>query len=481
MNRRMIVYMIGQIIKLEAALLLLPAVVSLIYREQTSLWACLATIGMALVLGFVLTLVGRPRNHVIFAREGFVIAGLSWLVLSAIGALPFVFSGEIPHYVDAFFETASGFTTTGASILTDVEAMSHGMLFWRSFTHWVGGMGVLVLMMAIVPSVSGRNMHVLRAEMPGPVVGKIVPRIRDTAKILYVIYFVMTAVELILLLCGGMSVFDSLLHAFGTAGTGGFGIKADGIASYSPYIQWVLAVFMMLFGINFNLYYLILIRQLRAAIKSRELWLYLGIIAAATGAIALNTSAYFSTVEETLRTAFFQVSSIMTTTGFATTDFNLWPTLSKSILLTLMFIGGCAGSTGGGFKVSRVQLVVSAVKRDLRRLLHPRAVGVIKMEGKRLDEATISGASAYLVVYLLLLFVSFLLISFEPFSIETNVSAVVSCVNNIGPGFDAIGPMSSYAAYSPFSKWVLSFAMLFGRLEIYPLLFVLIPSTWTKK
>ncbi len=480
MNRRMVVYMVGQIVKLEAAILLLPAVVALVYRESC-LWALLASAATALAVGFALTAIGRPRSTVIYAREGFVIAGLSWLALSAVGALPFVISGEIPQYVDAFFETVSGFTTTGASILTDVEAMSRGLLFWRSFTHWIGGMGVLVLIMALVPSVSGRNMHVLRAEMPGPVVGKLMPRIRDTAKILYIIYLVMTAVLAILLMCGGMDWFESLVHAFGTAGTGGFGIKADGIASYSPYLQWVLAVGMMVFGINFNLYYLMLTRHVMTALKSRELWAYLGIIAVSTGIIALNVSSYFDTVEQTLRAAFFQVSSIITTTGFATTDFNLWPTLSKSIILMLMFCGACAGSTGGGFKVSRVQLLLGTVKRDLRRLIHPRAVGTVKMEGKRLDEATIAGTSAYLVLYLALFIIGFLIVSIEPFSIETNFSAMASCFNNIGPGFDAIGPMSSYAAYSPLSKVVLSLAMLFGRLEIYPLLFVLIPSTWTKK
>ncbi len=480
MNRRMILYMVGQIVKLEAAMLVLPAIVALIYRENC-LWALLASAAIALVVGFALTLIFRPKTQVIYAREGFVIAGLSWLVLSAVGALPFVISGEIPHYIDAFFETVSGFTTTGASILTDVEAMSHGLLFWRSFTHWVGGMGVLVLIMAIVPSVSGRNMHVLRAEMPGPVVGKLVPRIRDTAKILYIIYLVMTVVEAILLLCGGMSLFDSLVHALGTAGTGGFGIKADGVASYSPYIQWVIAVFMMLFGVNFNLYYLILIRHFRAALKSRELWLYIGIIAVATGVISFTIAPSYGTTEETVRTAFFQVSSIITTTGFATADFAQWTTLAKSILLILMFIGGCAGSTAGGLKVSRVQLLFGTIKRDLQRLLHPRAVSTIKMEGKRLDEATVSGTSAYLALYLLLFIVGFLLISIEPFSVETNFSAMASCFNNIGPGLDGVGPMASYAAYSPLSKGILSFAMLFGRLEIYPMLFLLSPSTWTKK
>ena len=480
MNRRMVLYMIGQIIKLEAAVLMLPALVALIYREQC-LWAILATAAVALAAGFMLTLISRPRSQVVYAREGFVIVALSWLVLSAVGALPFFISGEIPSYVDAFFETVSGFTTTGASILTDVEAMSRGLLFWRSFTHWIGGMGVLVLIMAIVPSVSGRNMHILRAEMPGPVIGKLVPRIRDTAKILYIIYLVMTAVLIVLLLLGGMPLFDSVVHAFGTAGTGGFGIKADSIAGYSPYLQWVLGIGMLVFGINFNLYYLILIRQAKAALGSRELWLYIVVVLGATTAIACNIAPLYSGFEETVRTALFQVSSIITTTGYATADFNLWPGLSKGILLTLMFIGGCAGSTAGGLKMSRVQLLLSTVKRDLRRLLHPRSVGVIKMEGKRLDENAISGASAYFILYVALFAVGCLLLCFEPFGMVTNFSAMAACFNNVGPGFGLVGPAASYAVYSPLSKIILSLAMLFGRLEIYPLLFVLIPSTWTKK
>lgn len=480
MNRRMVFYMIGQIIKLEAAVLLLPALVALLYGESC-LWAILATAAVALAVGFALTLISRPRSQVVYAREGFVIVALSWLALSAVGALPFFISGEIPSYVDAFFETVSGFTTTGASILTNVEAMSHGLLFWRSFTHWIGGMGVLVLIMAIVPSVSGRNMHILRAEMPGPVVGKLMPRIRDTAKILYIIYLVMTAVEILLLLAGGMPLFDSIIHSFGTAGTGGFGIKADSIASYSPYLQWVIGIFMLLFGVNFNLYYLILIRQAKTAFKSRELWLYTAVVVGATAVIACNIAPLYDGFEETVRTALFQVSSITTTTGYATADFDLWPGLSKGILLVLMFIGGCAGSTAGGLKVSRIQLLLSTVKRDLRRLLHPRSVGVIKMEGKRLDEASISGTTAYFILYFMLFAIGCLLLCFEPISVETNLSAMAACFNNVGPGFDLVGPAASYAVYSPFSKLILTFAMLFGRLEIYPLLFVLIPSTWTKK
>ncbi len=480
MNRRMVFYMIGRIIKLEAAVLVLPAIVALLYQE-TSLWAILATAGVALAAGFALTLLSRPSSQVIFAREGFVIVALSWLALSAVGALPFFLSGEIPRYIDAFFETVSGFTTTGASVLTNVEAMSHGLLFWRSFTHWIGGMGVLVLIMAIVPSVSGRNMHILRAEMPGPVVGKLMPRIRDTAKILYIIYLVMTAVQILLLLVGGMPLFDSVLHAFGTAGTGGFGVKADSIAGYSPYLQWVIGIFMLLFGVNFNLYYLILIRQAKSAFKSRELWLYITIVIIATTTVACNIAPLYSGLEETVRTALFQVSSIITTTGYATANFDLWPSLSKGILLALMFIGGCAGSTAGGLKVSRIQLLLSTIRRDLRRLLHPRSVGVIKMEGKRLDEASITGASAYFILYVILFVVGCLLLCTEPFGLETNFSAMSACFNNVGPGFGLVGPAASYVSYSPLSKLVLSFAMLFGRLEIYPLLFVLIPSTWTRK
>ncbi len=480
MNRRMVFYMVGQIIKLEAAVLLLPALVALLYGEAC-LWAILATAGVALACGFALTLISRPSTQVIFAREGFVIVALSWLALSAIGALPFFFSREIPDYIDAFFETVSGFSTTGASILPDVEALSHGLLFWRSFTHWIGGMGVLVLIMAIVPSVSGRNMHILRAEMPGPVVGKLMPRIRDTAKILYIIYLALTAAEILLLLVGGMPLFDSVVHAFGTAGTGGFGIKADSVAGYSPYLQWVISIFMLLFGVNFNLYYLILIRHAKTALKSRELWIYIAIVLGATTAIACNIAPLYGEFEETVRTSLFQVAAIITTTGYATADFNLWPSLSKGILLVLMFVGGCAGSTAGGLKISRVQLLINTVRRDLRRLLHPRSVGVIKMEGKRLDEASIAGTSAYFILYIVLLAVGSLLLSFEPFGMVTNFSAMITCINNVGPGFDLVGPAGNYSIYSPLSTLLLSFVMLFGRLEIYPMLFMLIPSTWTKK
>ncbi len=480
MNNRMVFFTVGQIIKLEAALLLLPALTAFLYKEEC-LWAILLSAGIALVAGFALTLLFRPKNQMIFAKEGFVIVALAWLSLSAFGALPFVFSGEIPSYIDAFFETVSGFTTTGSSILTDVESMSHGLLFWRSFTHWIGGMGVLVLMMAILPSANGRAMHIMRAEVPGPVVGKLVPRLRDTAKLLYILYLVLTVVLVIFLLCGGMPFFDSLIHAFGTAGTGGFGIKVDSVGGYSPYIQWVITIFMLLFGVNFNLYYLAVIRHFKTVVSSRELWLYGGVVFASTAAIAGNIFSMYESVGETVRHAAFQVASIITTSGFATTNFDLWPHFSKAVLFVLMFMGGCAGSTAGGLKVSRILLMFKTVARDLRRMLHPRAMGAVTLDGKRVDDATVQGVSNYFVLYSLLMALFFLIISLEPFGMESNLSAVVTCLNNVGPGFGEVGPAGSFAAYSDLSKVVLSLAMLLGRLEIYPLLLTLIPTTWTKE
>lgn len=480
MNRRMVFYMIGQIIKLEAALLVLPLAVSFLYKEGC-LWSFLITIGIAAVSGFALTLIFKPKDKLIYAKEGFIIVALAWISLSAIGALPFVISGEIPSYADAFFETVSGFTTTGASILRDPEMMSRGLLFWRSFTHWIGGMGVLVLMMAIIQTDSGRSMHILRAEMPGPIVGKLVPRIRETAKILYLIYIAMSVLEVIFLLCGGMSPFESVVHTFGTAGTGGFSVKSSSIAGYSPYLQNVITVFMLLFGINFNLYYLLLIRHFRPVFKSSELWCYLGLYAGAVGIITANIYPLYRNFADSLRLSAFQVSSIMTTTGYATADFNAWPGLSKGILLLLMFVGACAGSTAGGLKVSRVILFFKMLRRDLRRLLHPRSVGTVQFEGKPVSDATLSSVGSYFVLYMVILFAVFLLLCVEPFGLETNLTAVISCINNVGPGFGGVGPTSSYADYSMLSKVSLSAAMLFGRLELYPLLFAFSPSTWTKK
>ncbi|MBQ7295493.1 MAG: TrkH family potassium uptake protein [Clostridia bacterium] len=480
MNRRMVLYMVGTVIKIEAALMLLPLAVSVIYKESCTK-DFLISILIAVAVGFALTLIFKPGSKVIYAKEGFVIVSLAWIALSVIGALPFYISGEIPSYIDAFFETVSGFTTTGASILTDVESMSKGLLFWRSFTHWVGGMGVLVFVMAVLPSVSDRTIHILRAEAPGPVVGKIVPKMKQTARILYVIYIVLTVVMAIFLLAGKMPVFDSIVHALATAGTGGFGIKADSVGSYSPYIQWVLTVFMLIFGVNFNLYYLILLKKIKSVLKNEELIAYIVIVVISSVAITVNIMPMFENLSDSIRHAAFQVATIITTTGYATVDFNQWPTFSKTILLLLMFTGGCAGSTAGGFKMSRVVLLIKKIKRELQKLLHPRSVSVIRMDGKRIDEATMGSLGSYLAIYVLFFCLFVFILGFETFDLESNISVVASCFNNIGPAFGIAGPASSYAMYSPFSKVVLSFAMLLGRLEIFPLILTFSPSTWVKK
>ncbi|MBQ9841733.1 MAG: TrkH family potassium uptake protein [Clostridia bacterium] len=489
MNYRMIFYMIGRLLQLESVLLLLPAAVCLIYGDG-GLAAMLISAAVAAAVGTAMTLLRRPRNQTIYAKEGFVIVALSWLLLSAVGALPFVLSGELPSFVDAFFETVSGFTTTGATVATALRpmgealGMSHGVLFWRSFTHWIGGMGVLVLMMALVPTGSGRTIHVMRAEVPGPIVGKLVPRLRDTAKILYLIYLAMTVAEILCLCVAGMPLFDSMVHTFGSAGTGGFGIYSTSIGEYNAACQWIITVFMWLFGVNFNVYYLLLIRNFRSALGSRELWVYGGITLAAVVGVTLSVMPLgeYATVEETVRHAAFQVSSIITTTGYATTDFNLWPMFARCVLVLLMFIGACAGSTGGGLKVSRVMLVGKSVGRELKRLIHPRSVGVIRLEGKRVEESVVQSATAYVALYFLLFGAAFLLLCLEPaFDLESNFTAVAACINNVGPGLGAVGPTGSYADYSALSKVVLSFSMLLGRLEIYPLVLTLLPGTWTKR
>ena len=476
----MILNTVGLMLKVEAVLLLLPAIAALIYGESC-LWSILISAAISLAAGFALTLLSRPKTQVIYAREGFITVALAWVAVSAVGALPFWISREIPSYIDAFFETVSGFTTTGASILENVEVMSRGLLFWRSFTHWVGGMGVLVFVMALVPSVTDRSIHIMRAEMPGPVVGKLMPRARDTASILYKIYVGMTLLQIILLWIGGMPLFESIVHAFGTAGTGGFGVKADSIAGYSPYLQWVITVFMLLFGINFNLYYLLLIRRFRAAAQSSECWYYLGIVGVCIALITANIMPLYNNFREALRLSAFQVASIVTTTGYATADFNLWPQFSKAILLLMMIMGACAGSTGGGLKVSRTVMLFKMVGKEIRHLLHPRSVNSVRFEGKHVDGATLKSVSSYFAIYIICILAICLILSLEPFDLETNLSATLACFNNIGPGLAAVGPASNYAAYSPLSKLVLSLAMLLGRLEIYPLLLTLIPTTWIRK
>ena len=480
MNHKMVFYMVGQITKLEAVALLLPTIVALIYSESCG-WIYLLTAVVAAVVGFALTTIFKKRNNVIFAKDGFVIVALSWIVLSLIGALPFTLTGEIPSYVDAVFETVSGFTTTGASILSAPQDLSHAAMFWRSFTHWMGGMGVIVLVVALMPSVTGRSMHILRAEVPGPSVDKLVPKVRDTAKILYLIYVVLTLIEIIVLWAFGMPLFESVVHSFGTAGTGGFGVKADSIGGYAPILQWLIAIFMLAFGVNFNVYYLILRRRFGAVLRSRELWVYVGVVILSIAIITFSISPMYNSVLETLRYSAFQVSSILTTTGYATTNFDLWPTLAKCVLFILMFIGGCAGSTAGGLKVSRIIILFKIIKRQFLRILHPRSVSAVQIDGKQIDEDTLQGVGAYFIVYMFAFALIFLLLCIEPMSIETNISATAACFNNIGPGFAGVGPAANYLAYSDFSKIILSLAMLLGRLEIYPILFVLIPTTWTKK
>ena len=482
MNRKIVFNVTGKLLEVLSLILLLPAVVSLIYKENC-LFAFLITAAISFVIGFLLRFFTKNHSKNLYAKEGFLIVSLAWLSASLIGCLPFIISGELTNFADAFFETVSGFTTTGASVSTDVEAFSNGILFWRSFTHWIGGMGVLVFIVAFANNISDRATHILRAEMPGPVVGKIVPRAKDTSKVLYIMYIVITLVQILLLWCGDMNLFESVIHTFGTAGTGGFGLKADSIASYSAYSQWIITIFMLVFGINFNLYFLLIIKRFRSAFRSTELWTYLGIVITAIVIVSVNISPAFTSLSDTIRTAAFQVSSIMTTTGYSTTDFNLWPNLSKTVLLILMFIGACAGSTAGGLKVSRVILLFKMGFREIKRMIHPRSVVSIKFEGKEVDDHTKHSVTTYFAVYMVCFFFIFLLLSFEepPFDFETNFSAVAACFNNIGPGFGIVGPMGSFAGYSDFSKILLSFAMLLGRLEIFPLLIALIPSTWKRK
>ncbi len=484
MNKRFVFYTLGRILIIETALMLLPFVVGLVYGEDSAWWFLITAL-LTLLTGCVLKFGFRKCDRTLFAREGFAIVALSWVGMSLFGALPFYLSREIPSFTNAFFETVSGFTTTGASVLTDVETLSHCMLFWRSFTHWVGGMGILVFMMAILPSDSGRSVHIMKAEMPGPIVGKVAPKVRDTAKILYFVYIAMTIVQIGLLWIGDMNLFDSLVYSFGTAGTGGFGIKADSVGGYSAYSQWIITVFMLLFGINFNIYCLILIKRLKAAVKSTEMWCYIGIVAISVVAIAVNIVSVmgnvYGSLSEIIRHSAFQVASIITTTGYSTTDYNIWPEFSKMILLVLMFVGGCAGSTAGGLKVSRIMIMFKAVGRELKHLIHPRSVTAVRFEGKTLEKTTLHSVSGYIVIYSIIFFAIMLLISLDPIDFETAFSATAACFNNVGPGFGSVGPISNYGAFSLFSKWLLSGAMLLGRLEIFPLLLAFSPLTWAKK
>lgn len=456
--------------------MLLPVATAVVYGE-TEGFSFAFVIVLCLAIGFLLTH-KRPHNPSFYAREGFITTSLGWILMSVFGSLPFVLTGEIPRFVDALFETVSGFTTTGASILVNIEALSRCSLMWRSFTHWIGGMGVLVFLLAVLPMVGGSNMQLMRAESPGPSVGKLVPKVRLTARILYVVYLALTLIEFILLLLGGMSVFEAMCTAFGTAGTGGFGVKADSIASYSPYLQWVVGVFMVIFGVNFNVYFLLLMRRPREAVHCEEMRWYLLIIAVSTLLIFLNTYDGAQSAEVNLRGSFFQVASIITTTGFATVDFDLWPQFSKVILVMLMFVGACAGSTGGGLKVSRFVIAGKSVGRTLSSFLHPRSVRRIRFEGKEVEEQTISAVTIYFVTVILVFAFSVLILSLEENDLVTTFTAIAATFNNIGPGLAKVGPTGNFASFSVLSKCMMIIDMLAGRLELFPLLMLLYPPLW---
>lgn len=477
MNKKMVLFTLGKLLKVEAVLLLLPLVVSFIYQEHIDLSYAIVAVFVFLV-GLLMSR-KLPKNRNIYAREGFFIVGVSWVLLSVFGALPFMLTGEIPSFTDAFFETVSGFTTTGSSILSNLDGLSHASLFWRSFTHWVGGMGILVFTVAFIPLASGRTMHILKAEMPGPVIGKLVSKVRVTARILYVIYAALTLVQIILLILGGMPVFDSILNSFATAGTGGFSMSNEGIAVYnSAYIDGVITVFMILFGINFNLIYFFLIGKIAPVLKSEELRGYLAIIAGSTLLITLNIASQYPSYLKAFRYAVFQVASIITTTGFTTTNYDKWPMFSQTILLLLMFIGACAGSTGGGIKVSRIIMLSKQAIQELKKMIHSRSVTTLNFEGEAIAPKTISNVYSYLVLYLLVFAASLLILSLENLDFQTTFSAVATCINNVGPGFKAVGPTGNFGFLSDFSKWTLSFAMLAGRLEIFSILLLFSKSLW---
>lgn len=479
MNHRIVRYMLGWLLIFEGCFLVLPFFVGVIYSEEDAVHFGLTAI-ICLCLGFIITRF-KPKDKSLFAREGFVIVAFSWIILSLFGALPFAMSGAIPRYIDAVFETASGFTTTGASIVPNVEVLSKCVNFWRTFTHWIGGMGILVFMMAVVPLADGRNMYLMKAESPGPTVGKIVPRIKSTAKILYGMYLALSLVEFIFLLFGGMSVYDALATTFGTAGTGGFGIYADSIGGFSPYIQVVVTIFMIAFGVNFSFYYMLILgKRWKDAFKMSEVRGYVLIIVLATTVIAWNIRGLYAGVGETIRHAAFQVGSIITTTGFATTDFDQWPELSKTILLLLMFVGACAGSTGGGMKVSRFIIWVKTFFKEVKVMIHPRNVYKVLVDGHKVEHEVVRACNVFLVAYIMVFATSLLIVSLDNFDLITNFSGVAATINNIGPGFNRVGPTANFALFSPLSKIVLIFDMIAGRLELFPMLLLFSKTTWKK-
>ena len=476
MNFSVIFYIVAYALKAEGLLMLVPAFVGLGYGEQEAeaFFICAAAL---FIIGYLAT-IKRPKNQVFYSKEGFVSVALVWVAINVFGCIPFMINGDIPRFADAFFEMVSGFTTTGSTILKDVEALSRCSLFWRSFSHWVGGMGILVFVLSVLPITGGSTMHLMRAESPGPQVGKIVPKIKNTAIILYVIYTVMTVVEIILLLISGMELFDALTLSFGSAGTGGFAVRNSGLADYAPASQYIVAIFIILFGVNFNVYFLIVRRHLRAALKYEEALWYYAIIAAAVIAITFNTRDMFVTLEETFRHSLFQVGSIITTTGYSTTDFNLFPEFSKQILVLLMFIGACAGSTGGGIKVSRFIVMVKTMIKELNSYIHPKSVKKIKMDDKPIEHEVVRSINVYFITFMIIFVASVIAISFEGHDLVTNFTAIAATINNIGPGLSMVGPDCNFGFFSDFSKLVIIFDMLAGRLELFPLLILFHPAIW---
>lgn len=483
MNYKMMGRLMGKILLIEAVFMLPALLIGFYMQEMRAVTGFLLTIILTAAIAGTLIHVCRKTNKGFYAREGLVCVGLSWFFMSLLGSLPFFFSGSIPNYIDALFETVSGFTTTGASILPEVESLPKSILYWRSFTHWLGGMGVLVFLLAVASTADSRQgftVHLLRAESPGPNVGKLVPKMRTTARILYILYIVLTILNIIFLLLGKMSFFESVCTALGTAGTGGFGVRNDSIAGYSPYLQNVCTVFMFLFGVNFSCYYLIIIKKFVSVWRDEELRLYAGITLGSIALIVWNLQGHYATLGETIRHAAFQVVSVMTTTGFATTDFDLWPGFSKAILLGLMIVGACAGSTGGGFKCVRILLVLKNLRRNVQKVLNPQKVQVVRLNRQPVSEKILENTNAYLAAYAIVLLASFMLVSIDNFSVTTNFSAVSACFNNIGPGLEMVGPTCNFSAFSAFSKIVLIMDMLAGRLEIFPILILFSKSTWRR-
>lgn len=480
MNKRLVLRLLGAILLIEALAMAPSLAISLLYGDGDAL-ALLSSMALLAVLGFPAWRFAHPREQNLRAREGFLVVALSWVLLSAFGALPFVISGLIPNYIDAFFEAVSGFTTTGATLMGNFDGLPRGVMFWRSFTHWIGGMGILVFVLAIVPLGDERSMHLMKAEAPGPVVSKLVPKIKSTAKILYGIYIVLTILEMILLFAGGMPLFDSVNHALSTAGTGGFSIKNSSIAAYnSPYFEYVITIFMLLFSINFNMFYLLLVRDFKAVFKNEELRYYLVIVGISTAVITANIVHLYPTLESAFRHAVFQVATITSTTGFITANYEEWPELSKTILVVLTMLGACGGSTGGGIKVSRFIILLKLTLREIRHIVHPCSVNIIKLEGQRVSDETIQGTTGYFITYVMLLFGSFILVSIDNYDFTTSITAVITTLGNVGPGLSLVGPVENFSLFSDFSKIVLSLDMLFGRLEIFPMIMLFSPSIWRK-